>query len=380
MAEPIGRAEPVEPMDVTVARAGGCRYPMHIGGSHLAPPASFLDAVARELRRPAAHQYAPVGGTRELRAQLAAWHGRTAGRRFDERQVAVGCGAGDCLAALLETILHPGDGAVVLSPHWHLITGQLRARGARIDELPFFTGGTAPGAAETRALLEPHLGPDVRLIYLATPNNPDGALVSAESLAVLIELAHQRDLWLLCDEVYDRLVYAPRQMVSAWQIEGAGRKLVTAHSFSKAIGAAGARVGYLLADPEVVPGVELALRHRSFCASPLFQAGCAAALDDAAFAAEQLAAFDQARRRSAEALGVRPPDAGIFHFLPVRDEAATLAPALLRDTGVATVPGGGAGAAYQRFLRICFTSLPIEDAEAGARKIAAWLDARGQRI
>ena len=335
-----------EPMDVIVARAGGCRYPMHIGGSHLPPPASFLDAVASELRRPSSHQYAPVGGTRELRAQLAAWHGRVADRPFEDRQVVVGCGAGDCIAALLQAILAPGDGALVLSPHWHLITGQLQARGARVDEVAYFQGGVAPDAAETRALLERSVRPDVRLLYVATPNNPDGAVVPADSLAALVAFARERDLWLLCDEVYDRLVYAPGKMVSAWQVAGAGRKLVTAHSFSKAIGVAGARVGYLLADPEAVAGVELALRHRSFCASPLFQAACAAALHDTDFAAHQLALFDQARLRSAAALGIRPPDAGIFHFLPVRGDAAALAPALLRDTGVATVPGGGVGVVY----------------------------------
>ena len=369
-----------EPMDVTVSRMGGCRFPMHIGSTFLQPPASFLAAVQRELGRHAAHQYAPVGGIMELRKVLAAWHSRQTGRTIDASQVLVTSGAGEASLALVSVALAPGDAALLLSPHWHLISGQVRSRGARVDEVSFFTAGRAPGPEQTRELLERYCRPDTRLLYLATPNNPDGAILDAASLAAVVQFARERDLWLLCDEVYDRLVYPSRRMASAWSAPGAGAKLVTLHSFSKAIGVAGARVGYLIANPEAIPALEHMIRHASFCASPVFQAGCLAALEEQAFFDHQLQVFDEARQRSARALGVQPPDGGIYHFFPVRDEAAALAPALLRDTGVAILPGGGAGEAYRSWIRVCFTSLPPEDAEEGAGRVATWLHEHGQRV
>lgn len=369
-----------EPMDVIVSRMGGCRFPMHIGGTFLQPPASFLAAAQRELGRHAAHQYAPVGGIMELRQALAAWHSRQTGRAIDASQVLVTSGAGEASLALISLALEPEDAALLLSPHWHLVSGQVRSRGARIDEVPFFRGGQAPGPERTRELLERSCRPDTRLLYLATPNNPDGAVLDAASLEVVVQFARERDLWLLCDEVYDRLVYAPGRMTSAWSVPGAGAKLVTLHSFSKSIGVAGARIGYLIADPEAIPALEHMIRHASFCASPVFQAGCLAALEDQEFFARQLQVFDDARQRSARALDVRPPDGGIYHFFPVRGEAAALAPALLRDTGVAVLSGAGAGEAYGSWMRVCFTSLPPDDAEEGARRVATWLHERGQRV
>ena len=368
-----------EPMDVVLARAGGCRFPMHIGGTFLPPPDSFSSAVARELHRPSAFHYAPVGGAPDLRQALAEWHSHQTGRAIDAAQVLVTCGAGEACASLISLAVGPGDAALLLSPHWHLVTGQVRSRGARVDEVAFFEGGRPPSADRIGELLERACRPDTRLVYLASPNNPDGAVLDPAALAEVVEFARARDLWLLCDEVYDRLVYRPGRMTSAWSVPKAGTRLVTVHSFSKAIGVPGARVGYLIADRDAVPGLEYAIRHASFCAPPLFQAGCLAALSDRAFFAHQTEVFDEARMRTSRVLGTRPPDGGIYHFVPVRGEASALIPALLRDSGVAVVSGVGHGEAYGSWIRMCFTALPPDEAEEGARRVAAWLDERGQR-
>src|SRR5258708_4979375 len=96
------------------------------------------------------------------------------------------------------------------------------------------------------ALLEPHLGPRPVALYLTTPNNPDGKVLSRANLEQLAALARARDLWVLSDEVYEDLAYAAPHLSIA-SLPGMAERTVTVFSLSKSLALAGYRLGYACA-------------------------------------------------------------------------------------------------------------------------------------
>jgi aspartate/methionine/tyrosine aminotransferase/elongation factor P--beta-lysine ligase len=374
-ARPVAEA-PTAQMAASLAKLGGCAFEMHIGDSHLPPPESFVGAIQARMNDAAMFRYSPPGGLPELREALAARHSRVAGAHVAPAQVLICNGATEGVSAIVRTALQQGERAMLLSPHWPLIRGQLHQHGCAIDEVHFFERGHAPSPERARALLESNFHSSTRLIYLANPNNPDGAVMSAETLRAILDFAIERDLWVISDEVYEEQVYHPARYVSTRAVEASYPRLVTVHAFSKLIGMPGIRVGFVIAHPEAAGHFSRTLQHTTYCVPALWQHGCLAALEDTAFFERQRGAFDEARVRTARALGVEAPAGGIYHFFEVRGESASIAESLMREVSVALTPGQVGGSHYGSWLRMCFTSLPPVRAEEGAGRVAQWLRQR----
>lgn len=373
--QPVEEA-PTAKMAASLAEIGGCAFEMHIGDSHLPPPASFVTAVESRLNDAAMFRYSPPGGLPEFRQALAAHHSKVAGAPVIPAQVLICNGATEGVSAIVRTALQQGERAMLLSPHWPLIRGQLHQHKCAVDEVHFFERGRAPAPERARAILESNFHPSTRLIYLANPNNPDGAVMNSKALRTILEFAIERDLWVISDEVYEEQVYDSARYASARAVAADYPRLVTVHAFSKLIGMPGIRVGFVIAHPDATGHFSRALQHTTYCVPSLWQHGCLAALSDAAFFERQRAAFEEARLRTARALGVGAPEGGIYHFFEVRGESASIAEALVREVGVALTPGQVGGSHYGSWLRMCFTSLPPERAEEGAARAAQWLRQR----
>src|ERR1051325_3351801 len=213
-------------------------------------PAHIVEALARAARDGYTH-YPDARGERSLREVLA---GKVA--RGDGIHAPPGGPHG--LSRAIQCLLSAGDELLLLSPHWMALPKLVGfAAGARQRTLPVYlelqSGAWTPG--EFAARLRAALRPETRGIYLNTPNNPTGAVVSREHLAALAEVAIERDLFVLADEAYEHITFDGARHVSLASLPGMAERTISIYTMSKTYAMTGWRVGYVVSPPAMRPAM-----------------------------------------------------------------------------------------------------------------------------
>ncbi|RMG14157.1 MAG: pyridoxal phosphate-dependent aminotransferase, partial [Deltaproteobacteria bacterium] len=265
---------------------------------------------------------------------------------------------------------------ILPSPYWPLIRGIVASRGGVPVEVPFWDRlgqpGFDPEAAIARAITDRSVA-----LYLNSPNNPTGRLLSDDLAAALARLAARHDLWVLGDEAYEDLVYADEAPPPLWTRADLQGRIVTTHTFSKSYGIAGARVGYTHGPHDLMKAVRGVQTFQVYCAPKPMQIAAARALREAGgWVRQAREAYAQAARRAAAALGQPVPEGSTFLFFdaapafePGEDLLAFLT-RVLETTGVLLTPGVSSGADYPTHVRLCFTSVPPEDLDRALALLA----------
>ncbi|MEO8701227.1 MAG: pyridoxal phosphate-dependent aminotransferase [Kofleriaceae bacterium] len=351
------------PAGLKLATQGGS-YKLYEGDSYLVPPEGLrLEDV--DLRDPANYRYTSFRGSPALRDALVAKLARQNAITATPAAIAITAGATHGLACAFRAVLAPGDEVLVLSPHWPLIAGQLRAVGATLVEVPF---GSDPGGFVT---------PKTAAIYFATPNNPDGHVLDAPALAALATFAATHDLWVIADEAYEDFVYeGAHRSIAA--LPGMAARTITAFSLSKTYAMAGLRLGYVVA-PEAVATSILAMSLHSIYHVPVhLQALALRALERGAdFIAHARGLYREARDATVAKLaplGVTAPPAGVFVFFDLAPHGPDLFDRLL-DAGVGLTPGGMFGARFRTWARLCYSAAPPDQVALGVDRLLAVISA-----
>lgn len=361
----------LEPRIEAFARRGGRLVELHIGDTHLAPPDgarfSFSDESAFDA---AVYRYGAVGGLDALREAfaarlLASGHGPP---EIDAaKDVLVGCGATHVLFCTVRAVLDPGDEVLVASPYWPLTVGVLRAAGAVPVEVPLTSRLYADPSLDAGAIFEAALTPRTRALYITTPNNPDGKVLSKAHLAAIARLAMARNLWVISDEVYADYIYDGVH-TSIARLDGMAARTLSAYSLSKSHALAGARVGFAVAPEEVTRVARRIATHTVFNVPVAAQRVALAALrSPETWLDDARREYREARDvtlRALEGSGARTsvPEGGSYAFVdfaPILGERplTTLLERAI-DKGVLLAPGDGFGEGFASFARLCFTSVP----------------------
>lgn len=343
--------------------------PLHIGDTHLAPPdRSRLGSLGFPTGPdPDLYRYSPPPGKQEL---LAAVVVKLAERnRFAEADcdhVQITAGATHALSCAVRSVLDPGDQLLVLAPYWPLIRGIAVANGVRPVDVPFTRELLREQGVPADQLIEEYVTPQTAGLYLCTPNNPDGKVLTREELAAIARVAERHDLWVLADEVYEDLLYDGRQHHSIGSLPGMGERTVTVFSFSKSYGQAGLRVGYVVAPRSAAAAVRKMSNHSVYCVPKAMQKAALAALEHGAeFLAEARRDYAEARDHAHARLGhlcARPEGAtylwlDLDRFRQGGEEDALGLLARMADAGVLLAPGAVFGHAFRSWARLCFTSV-----------------------
>jgi aspartate/methionine/tyrosine aminotransferase len=372
------------------ARAGLDLVELHIGDTHLPPPegARFSSTDSVDPVRPATfdpplYRYGSTSGVDALRDAFAArlarlGHGPPA---IDPaKQVLVACGATHAAFCVLRSVLDAGDEVLVAAPYWPLAVGVVRAAGGLPVEVQLTSRLYEDASLDAGALLEAAMTPRTRAIYVITPNNPDGKVLSTEQLGSIARLAVSRGLWVLSDEVYADYVYdAPH--VSIARLDGMADRTLSVFSLSKSHALAGARVGFAVAPERVVAVAKRIATHTVFNVPVASQrVALAAVTSPDAWVDDARRRYRQARDMAIDALrgsGARTftPEGGSYLFV---DFAPVLGGRPLRDLleraidrGVLVAPGDGFGDGYGSWARICFTSVPPDRLVEGLARLRA---------
>jgi aspartate/methionine/tyrosine aminotransferase len=368
----------LEPHIARYAATGGELYRLHIGDTVVPPSPRARLGLAVADDDPALYAYGATGGLPALieaiGAQVVASGRAPAG--FDPaRHLLLGVGATHALFCAARAVLGPGDKVLLTAPFWPLVPGLLAACGAVPVEVAISLGGERKDPA--RAFEDARAGAP-RAIYVISPNNPDGRVLTKAEAEAIAEYAIARDLWVISDEVYADYAYDHPHVPLATLPEMAERTL-TAHSFSKSHALAGLRVGYVIAPEEVVRCARRVSTHTVFNVPVAAQRCALAALGDTAWLADTRRSYRAARDRTTRALTAAgipftPPDGGTYVFLDLerplagRPLSALLAHAVAH--GVLLAPGDGFGAAFPTRARLCFTAVPPDRLEDAVARLA----------
>ena len=323
-------------------------------------------------------KYTPIAGTVELRKAVAAKLLRDNGLKYDPGQIVVSCGAKHALYNAVRVLCNPGDEFIVISPYWVTYPAQV------------IMSGGAPVYVETSAKDGFRIDPEkikravtkrTKALILNSPNNPTGWVASGEELAVLAGIALERGLYIISDEIYEKIIYAPASHVSIASLgEEIKKRTILINGVSKSHSMTGWRIGYLAAEPEIAQLVERLQSHCTSNADSIAQAAAIEALTgDQGFTAMMAARFFERRNYLLSRIEALPgiscyKPMGAFYAFPDISAfgvgSAEFASRLLEEALVAVVPGNAFGC--DRHVRISY-AVSMEMLAKGMDRIGKFL-------
>jgi len=330
---------------------------LELGDPDFVTPVHIVDA-ARDAALAGFTKYTLPAGLPSLRELLAVKLRERNGIERSPNEIVVTAGACGALFTAMLALLEPGDEVLLPDPGWPNYPPIVEAVGCRAVYYPLDLragGAPDPGALEAR------IGPSARAIVVNSPGNPAGQVLSGEVLSSLLEIARQRDLWVISDEAYEDVLFEGEH------VSLTGDRVVSIFSFSKSYAMTGWRVGYAVApDAEVAARIARAQEPVTWSVSSVSQkAAEAALLGPQACVAEMREAY-RTRRDAAlaqlDAAGigyVRPR--GAFYLMvdvSAAGDDVDFAWRLLEDAGVAVVPGKAFGPTGAGYVRVSLSVAP----------------------
>ncbi|MET8247306.1 pyridoxal phosphate-dependent aminotransferase [Streptomyces sp. NPDC005202] len=281
-------------------------------------PEEIREAAVRALRDGRGNQYPPGPGIPELRAAVAAHQQRRYGLSYDpDTEVLVTAGATEAIAASLLALLEPGDEVIAFEPYYDSYAACIAmAGGKRVPvTLRPHHGQGADGASFRLDLdeLRDAVTERTRLLLINTPHNPTGTVLTREELTAIAELAVERDLLVVTDEVYEHLVFDDAEHLPLATFPGMRERTVTIGSAGKTFSFTGWKVGWVTATGGLVTAVRSAKQFLTYVASGPFQYAVAEALS---LPESYFTAFRDDMRAKREVLAAGLAEAGFEVFRP----------------------------------------------------------------
>ncbi len=212
------------------------------------PPKPILDRLA-EVAEHGPHQYSVTWGAQNFREALAAKQSRFMGRPVDpDTEIVVTCGSTEAMMAAMLTVTNPGDKVVVFSPFYENYGADAILSGAEAIYVPL----EPPLFRFDPEKLEDAFRQGPKAIILCNPSNPCGKVFTREELEIIAGLARKYDVYVITDEVYEHIVYAPHRHVYMASLPGMAERTISCSSLSKTYSITGWRLGYIIASPEIV--------------------------------------------------------------------------------------------------------------------------------
>jgi N-succinyldiaminopimelate aminotransferase len=322
-------------------------------------PREIAEAAAAAILGGRGNQYPPGPGIPELCQAIAAHQQRFYGLGFDpDTEVLVTAGATEAIAAALLALVEAGDEVIAFEPYYDSYAACIALAGGVRVPVTLRPPDFRPDLDVLRAAVTPR----TRLILLNSPHNPTGSVFTRDELTAIAELACERDLLVVCDEVYEHMVYQGEH-IPIGSLPGMRERTVSISSAGKTFSFTGWKVGWVTATPELVAAVRAVKQFLTFVSSGPFQYAVAEGLrmPDAYFAgiSEELRVKRDLLCAGLGEVGflVYPPEGTYFVTTDVRElgdaDGVEFCRDLPRQAGVVAIPN----------------SVFYDDAEAGRTQV-----------
>jgi len=351
-------------------------HSLHGGEPYFETPQAIKFAAIKALVENQTH-YAPSSGVLPLRQALVEKLSAKNGIHVTTDEVIATVGGSQGLYAAFQSVLDPGDDALVFSPYWTPIGDLVTGAQAR----PLLVPTTTARRNGIHKTLEQFFTPRTRAIYYNTPQNPSGLVFTRAEAEEVAAFAIKRDLVVIADEAYEDLVYQGDH-VSIASLPGMAERTITAFTFSKTYAMTGWRAGYAVAkEPFMTALRKIVLYSTNGVATPVQCAMIQALKTSEAEIAAHREEYRKRRDLLVDALNdvglTCEPPAGAFYAFPdvekIHKNSRTAAQILLEKAHIATIPGSVFGAQGEGHLRFNYavTIKEIEDCVAALRKFFA---------
>jgi aspartate/methionine/tyrosine aminotransferase len=352
---------------------------LDVGQPDFPTPQHIKDAGKRAIDQNKTF-YTHTQGILTLREKLADKLARVNGIESSPDRITIGPGGVGAIAAVLASVVEPGDEVLVPDPGWPnymMMLAWLNVRGVRYPCPP--SAGFQPDLDVLARLITPK----TKLMIVNSPNNPTGAVYPGATMAALIELAQRGNLWLLSDECYDQIVLDGGWTSPATMAPDDPR-IVSAFTFSKTYAMTGWRIGYVTGSAALIDTATKMLESSSSCVSTITQVAAEAALVGPQDCVTEMVSAYRRRRdlvvgilKEAELLIAEP--SGAFYCMaditPSGLQAREFAFRLLAEKGVSVAPGTAFGEVARDAVRISLASSD-DDLREGVGRLAGFVHGR----
>lgn len=222
------------------------------GFPDFAPPKEITDKLS-EVAGIGPHQYALTWGAKNFRDAVAAKYEHFSGIKIDpESEIVVTCGSTEAMMATMLSITNPGDKVVIFSPFYENYGADTILSGAE----PIYVPLVPPEFTFDPSKIEDAFKQGAKAIIVCNPSNPCGKVFTYEELSVIADLARKYDAYVVTDEVYEHIVYAPNKHVYMQALDGMRDRTIVCNSLSKTYSITGWRLGYVIANPQIIDRVK----------------------------------------------------------------------------------------------------------------------------
>ncbi|HEX5131900.1 MAG TPA: pyridoxal phosphate-dependent aminotransferase [Candidatus Krumholzibacteria bacterium] len=353
---------------------------LHIGDAYTQPPYAIPVEPAFARAHPDFHRYCDTFGIAPLRDALAEKQRADNGLDVARDNILMTAGATNALSAIVHSLVDDGDDVLLLSPFWPFFRGMVTMAGGNPVEVPVYSVLYDHPATDVAALLEAALTPRTVAVYLNSPNNPSGKVLTRGQIAAVAAFARRHDLWLISDEAYDGMTFDGHEHVSPASLAGNADATIAVHTFSKVYMFAGLRLGYAVGSPDVIRVINKSMVHQLYSPSTLAQQMMLEPVRTrAAWSRGFVDACATMRDRVAERLRATAPvpDGAYYFFFSIapylNGRSYDMVIASLLDAGVAVAPGGDFGVDFADYIRICFAGESPERVLLGVDRLNAVL-------
>jgi aspartate aminotransferase len=335
-------------------------------------PEHIVAAAQRAANEAANHHYSANAGLAPLREAIVEYTHTYSGSRHDPSQVLVTNGAKQAIFQAFAALLDPGDEVLLPAPHWVTYPAGIELAGGVPVSVPT---RMEDGFKVTIEDLERHRNERSKVLMFVSPSNPTGTVYDADEAREIGEWAVANDIWVIADEIYQRLVYDAGE--SAPSIAGVTRGLdnvLLVNGVAKSFAMTGWRVGWLIGPDDII---DAAARHQSHATGNVNNVAQVAAIEALNGSQETVLAmretFDKRRQtiismlRGAPGVECYEPGGAFYVFPNVEGllgerypTSASLAEALIEEEGIAVVPGESFGAPGHIRLSYALSDVDLE--------------------
>ncbi len=216
------------------------------------PPKEILDRLA-EVTKEDFHQYSITWGAQNFREALAAKQSHFMGRPIDPNgEIVVTCGSTEAMMAAMMSVTNPGDKVIVFSPFYENYGADTILSGAE----PIYVPLIPPSFHFDADVLEAAFKQHPKALILCNPSNPCGKVFTRQELEIIADFAKKYDTFVITDEVYEHILYAPHTHTYMASLQGMWERTISCSSLSKTYSITGWRLGYVIAPPEIIDTVK----------------------------------------------------------------------------------------------------------------------------
>lgn len=315
------------------------------------PPKEITDALARAAKE-GPHQYSITFGAQNFREAVAEKQGKAIGRAIDpDKEIVVTCGSTEAMMCAMMTICNPGDRVMVFSPFYENYGADAVLSGAK----PIYIPLVPPDYHFDLNQVEQGFRDGAKALILCNPSNPCGKVFTRDELLAIGRLALKYDAFVVTDEVYEHIIYAPAEHICMASLPGMFEHTITCNSLSKTYSITGWRLGYLIGPAEVIEGARKVHDFLTVGAAAPLQEAAVAGLEMPASYYEELQALYTEKRdhflAGLDRVGLKHnvPQGTYFVMIDISDFLALpqfkgwtdlqFCEWMIREVGVAAVPG-----------------------------------------